>query len=82
MACGTPCVGFDTGGIPEMIDHLENGYVAKTANAADLAKGICYAIDPNNHYRLAQSARTKVERDYDPPYIVQKYLETINKTII
>lgn len=21
MACGTPCVGFETGGIPEMIDH-------------------------------------------------------------
>ena len=31
MACGTPCVGFQTGGIPEMIDHLKNGYVAREA---------------------------------------------------
>ena len=25
MACGVPCVGFNVGGIPEMIDHLHNG---------------------------------------------------------
>ena len=28
MACGVPCVGFRIGGIPEMIDHKKNGYVA------------------------------------------------------
>ena len=30
MACGIPCVGFNVGGIPEMIDHLHNGYVHNT----------------------------------------------------
>ena len=29
MSCGIPCVGFNVGGIPEMIDHLHNGYVAQ-----------------------------------------------------
>mgnify|MGYP000046056955 CR=1 FL=1 len=24
MSCGIPCVGFNVGGIPEMIDHLHN----------------------------------------------------------
>ena len=27
MSCRTPCVGFDIGGIPEMIDHQENGFL-------------------------------------------------------
>ena len=31
MSCGTPCVGFNVGGIPEMIEHQVNGYVAKYA---------------------------------------------------
>ena len=28
MACGVPSIGFRVGGIPEMIDHQQNGYVA------------------------------------------------------
>ena len=39
MACGTPCIGFDVGGIPEMIDHLHNGYVAGYKSAA-----VCLAV--------------------------------------
>ena len=40
MACGIPCVGFNVGGIPEMIDHLHNGYVAQYKSAEDFANGI------------------------------------------
>src|SRR5699024_6324501 len=29
MSCGTPCIGFNTGGIPQMIDHQINGYVSE-----------------------------------------------------
>ena len=28
MACGTPVVGFAAGGIPELVDHLENGFLS------------------------------------------------------
>ena len=35
MACGIPCVGFNVGGIPQMIDHLHNGYVARYKSAEE-----------------------------------------------
>ena len=35
-----PCVGFNVGGISEMIDHKQNGYVAEYKNAVELANGI------------------------------------------
>ena len=38
MACGTPCVGFNVGGIPEMIEHQHTGYVARYKDAEDFAK--------------------------------------------
>ena len=34
------CVGFNVGGIPEMIDHLHNGYVARYKSFGGLANGI------------------------------------------
>jgi glycosyltransferase involved in cell wall biosynthesis len=45
QACGTPVVGFDIGGIPEIIKHKENGYLAKYRDPEDLAEGIRYCLE-------------------------------------
>lgn len=73
MACGTPCVGFNVGGIPEMIEHKENGYVARYKDAADLAEGIRYVLD--NSERLGKNAREKVMREYSEDVVAGKYIE-------
>src|SRR5664280_852369 len=36
LSCGTPVVGFDVGGIPDMIKHKWNGYLAKYRDAEDI----------------------------------------------
>ncbi len=43
LACGTPVVGFEVGGIPDMVTHEVNGYLACLGNVDGLAKGICWA---------------------------------------
>jgi glycosyltransferase involved in cell wall biosynthesis len=45
LCCGTPVVGFDVGGIPDLIKHKYNGYLAKYKDAEDLAAGIKYCLD-------------------------------------
>lgn len=40
LACGTPVVGFRTGGVPEMILHERTGYLAEVKNSLSLAQGI------------------------------------------
>ena len=52
MACGIPCVGFNVGGIPQMIDHLHNGYVAQYKSAEDLANGICWTLTEGDYDTL------------------------------
>ncbi|PJF21041.1 MAG: glycosyl transferase, partial [Phototrophicales bacterium] len=45
LACGTPCVAFDTGGIPDLIQHQTNGYLAKLRDVQDLAQGIQWTLE-------------------------------------
>jgi len=75
MACGVPCVAFDVGGIPEMIDHKENGFLARFQNVEDLANGIRYVLSPENNERLGKAARAKVIECYSEKIVAQQYIE-------
>ena len=71
MSCGTPCVGFRVGGIPEMIDHMENGYVARYRDSADLAEGLRYVLS----HDLRAAAHRKAALDYDETRVAQQYIQ-------
>lgn len=75
MACGTPCVGFRIGGIPEMIDHLENGYVAQYRSAEDLAKGIRYVLENEDYDNLSRQAHHKAASRYAEDTVARQYIE-------
>jgi glycosyltransferase involved in cell wall biosynthesis len=45
LTCGTPVVGFKTGGIPEMVVHKKNGYLAEKNDVTDLCNGIKYCVE-------------------------------------
>lgn len=45
LACGTPVVGFNVGGIPDMIEHKNNGYLAPVGDYKELAIGIHWVMD-------------------------------------
>ncbi len=44
LACGAPCVAFDTGGMGELVQHQKNGYLAKLMDAGDLLRGIEWTL--------------------------------------
>ena len=44
LACGTPCVAFDNGGVGDLIQHKRNGWLARLKDSADLARGIQWAL--------------------------------------
>jgi glycosyltransferase involved in cell wall biosynthesis len=74
MACGTPCAGFNVGGIPEMIDHKQNGYVAEYKNSEDLAAGIEWVLENTEKSGLSDACIKKVKENYSEPVVANKYI--------
>lgn len=60
MACGVPCVGFDVGGIPDLIQHNKTGYLAKLKSSEDLANGIKYITSTSQYGIISQNCRNFV----------------------
>ncbi|MBC7408548.1 MAG: glycosyltransferase family 4 protein, partial [Arcicella sp.] len=81
MACGTPVVGFDVGGIPEMIDHEKSGYLAKYKSSEDLAKGIYWILFNADYQLLANNSRQKVLDNYSEKVVAEKYKKVYQSLI-
>jgi glycosyltransferase involved in cell wall biosynthesis len=75
MACGMPCVAFNQGGVPDLIDHRENGYLAHPYDPADIARGIAWVMSGGERPReLSVRAHQKVLRQFALDKIAARYL--------
>ena len=74
LACGTACLGFEVGGIPEMIQHLYNGFVAKFKDVNQLAEGIQICLE--NRIEFGKKAREKAEKCYSENIIAEQHIQT------
>ena len=73
MSCGTPCVGFNVGGIPEMISHKQDGYVADYCDSIDFAQGIAWCLNDDRLATLSQQARQSAIATYAESVAAQRY---------
>lgn len=75
MACGTPVVGFDTGGIPDIVRHGHTGLLAKAGDESDLAAQIQRMIDnPNERLEIGRKARLLAETEYSLAVQAEQYI--------
>lgn len=73
LSCGVPSVAFEIGGIPDLIDHKQNGYLAKYSDVEDLANGIAETITTvHNSTQLQNQARQKALDNYAYPVVAKK----------
>ena len=82
MACGTPCLAFNQGGVPDLIGHGVNGYLARPFEPADLARGITWILDDENRWReLSCNARKKVENDFTIGTVSKRHIDLYNSIV-
>jgi glycosyltransferase involved in cell wall biosynthesis len=74
LACGTPVVAFRATGLPDIVSHEQDGYLAEPFSPEDLAQGIAWVLaDPDRHQQLRLNARTKAEREFMLLLQAQRY---------
>lgn len=81
LACATPVVAFDVGGNSDLIDHQQNGYLAKAFDAEDLKNGIKWVLDEDHMHHLGKHAREKVLREFDSKIVAEKYIALYKEVI-
>jgi glycosyltransferase involved in cell wall biosynthesis len=76
IACGTPCVSFDRGGVTEVVRHLETGYQVAFGDVEAFADGLRTLLgDRELLARLSERCRRVALEEYGVDLQVRRYAE-------
>ncbi len=74
MSCHVPVVASNVGGIPELVTHGENGYIAEIGDVQRMAK---YAVEllgsPKRWAAFSEKARQSAVENFDVNRVVPQY---------
>lgn len=75
MACGVACAAFNTGGIPDLVQHQRSGYLATPYEPDDLARGILDCLDEPRNAAYGRAGRAFAEETLAPSRVAALYVE-------
>jgi len=82
MACGLPVVTFDTGGVPEIVRHMKDGYVAEKGNLQDLILGMELLLNKvDMRDEMSRSALKRVSGKFDILSMTKEYYDLYLETL-
>ena len=76
LACGTPIVGFDVGGVPDMVRPGVTGQLAETGSVPAFAEAVRQILLDDDHRReISLSCRRTAEQEYSPERQSREYMK-------
>jgi len=75
LACGTPVITFNTSGIPDMVKHLHNGYLATYRSAESFTDGMEWIINHPDKDKLQRQARETIMDNFSEDIISKKHID-------
>ena len=74
LSCGTPVIAFTTGGIPDMVKHEYNGYLATYRSAESFTDGMEWIINHPDKEKVNKQARQTVMDNFSEQIIANKHI--------
>jgi glycosyltransferase involved in cell wall biosynthesis len=82
LACGTPVVGFDTGGIPDMVRPGITGLLAPVGNVDALCEAIARLLDdPSARAHMSENCRRIAVEEYSLQLQARRYVELYSQVL-
>ncbi len=81
LACGTPVVAFNTGGMTDIVRHRKTGYLSNPFDTNDMAKGISWVLQNAKTEGLRESSRTFAIQQFSCSSVAAKY-ESIYQALL
>lgn len=82
MACGTPVIGFNTGGIPDSVKVGKTGWLIETGSSQDLAEKIIWLTrNPNEVRKTSFNCSNYVSTHFSSKNEIEKYSTLYNSVI-
>ena len=80
LACGTPIVGFDIGGMPDMVRHGDTGWLTTLGDIDGLVQGIMWAkkFGANSREAIADDARQRFHDGLQAARYLARYQKNAN----
>lgn len=82
LACGTPCVAFEVGGMPDLIEHRGNGYLATPYDNESLAEGIEWVLEDLPRWQqLSRQARAYTMEHFELATVAKQYRQLYSEIL-
>lgn len=82
MACGTPMVSFDIGGVPDLVRHNITGYLAKPEDIQDFSNGIVQLLEDDQlRQNMSKNCRVIAISEYSLELQAKRYIELYEQVL-
>ncbi len=83
LACGIPCVGFDVGGVSEIIRPGETGFIAEPKNIESLSQALRQVLDLGPYARqiLSRRCRQVAENEYNLDLYARRHIDLFERLV-
>lgn len=80
--CGVPVIAFDVGGVSDIVQHKETGWLAPPFDVDDFANGIYWVFSDLDRLRsLGDRARYYAKSNFDNEIIAKKHIELYQEVL-
>ena len=79
MACGTPVLATPVGGVPDLIEDEETGFIMENNSPECIAKNVIRALEHPDLEKIVKNARKLVEEKYTYEATVERYRKILKE---